>query len=644
MKQLSAGIRPVAGAMPTVLIRGLTLMACMACVEIGVCQAAADPRADAPPVSSVPPRTLELTVDAADVRHRIISVQETVPISDGASEIVLLFPKWIPGDHAPDGPIARIAGLVIQANGVPAAWHREAADVFTFHVRVPPGATHLDIAFQYLGPSADVRSGAVITRNIVAVKWPYLLLYPAGYPAAAIQVHARVRLPEGFSWTTSLVSEPPVKNTVSVDAGRFTREFTLDAATQPIRLTLFGERAEQVAMTSEQLLWHRALVHEADAVFGSRPFTHYDLIATLSAPFGIDGLEHRQSSEIFLHPDYLTDWRATWDSRYLLAHEFVHAWNGKWRVPSGLRRQDLNTDLSTDLLWVYEGQTQYWAKVLSTRSGIWSTRQMLDDLAVITAQYAGLPARSWRTLIDSTLDPVINPHEEIEWRSWQRFQDYYDEGSLVWLDVDTLLRARTQGKRSLDDFARVFFSGGGDPTKLKTYELADVIATLRGIIPYDWETFFAERTAQLGRWNPLDAIRRGGYELVFDDQPGPTCTSEAARRGLYCLTSSVGLTANADGVIESVEWNGAAFRAGLSAGMKIISVNGLAFSPESLLTAIVAAKSSPEAIEIVAQDQDNVDTLHLPYHDGPRYPHLVRINGSPDWLAAILRSRTGRAK
>lgn len=330
------------------------------------------------------------------------------------------------------------------------------------------------------------------------------------------------------------------------------RQFALDPeALQPIRLTLFGDRPQRTEMTSEQLAWQRALVHEADAVFGSRPFAHYDLIVTLSAPFGIDGLEHRQSSEVFLHPDSFTDWQTTWDSRYLLAHEFVHAWNGKWRMPAGLHSADLNTDLSTDLLWVYEGQTQYWAKVLSTRSGIWNQQQMHDDLAVVAAQYVNLPARTWRPLLDSTLDPVINPREETEWRSWQRFQDYYDEGSLVC----------------------------------------------------------------------------------------PACTAESARHGLHCFASSVGLTVDGDGIIESVEWNGVAFRAGLSAGMKLISVNGFAFSPEALLSAIVAAQTSPEPIDIVAADQDHVDLLHLPYHGGPRYPHLVRTSGTTDWLDASVQPR-----
>ena len=524
------------------LLRGLALTA-LAWLGFGPCHAA----------------PIELCVDARDVRHRIISVHETIPVAAGTGSLVLLYPKWIPGDHAPDGPIERVAGLIIQANGVPLAWRRRASDVFAFQVQVPAAADRLDIEFQYLGASADVRSGATITRDIVAVKWPYLLLYPAGFPAATLQVHARARLPDGFSWVSSLTPEArsageisfvPVSVDTLIDsplyAGSHMRQFALDSqAPQPVRLTLFGDRAQRTEITAEQLAWHRALVHEADAVFGSRPFAHYDLIVTLAAPFGIDGLEHRQSSEIFLHPDSLTDWQSTWDSRYLLAHEFVHAWNGKWRMPAGLVSSDLNTDLSTDLLWIYEGQTQYWAKVLSTRSGIWSTQQMADDLAVVAAQYANLPARAWRPLEDSTLDPVINPREETEWRSWQRFQDYYDEGSLVWLDVDTLLRAGTHGKRSLDDFARAFFAGGADIPAPKSYDLNEVIAALNHILPYDWRTFFEDRIALVGRWNPLEGIRRGGYDLVFNDQPGPACTAESARHGLHCFTSSVGLTVDA---------------------------------------------------------------------------------------------------
>jgi predicted metalloprotease with PDZ domain len=509
-----------------------------------------------------------------------------------------------------------------------------------------------------------VRSGATITRDIVAVKWPYLVLYPAGYPAATLQVHAHARLPEGYSWVSSLTQEAQHGDsssgageisfaTVALDtlidsplyAGSHMRQFALDAAAaQPVRLTVFGDRAQRTELTPEQLTSHRALVHEADAVFGSRPFAHYDLIVTVAAPFGIDGLEHRQSSEIFLHPDAFADWQTTWDSRYLLAHEFVHAWNGKWRMPAGLISTNLNTDLNTDLLWVYEGQTQYWAKVLSTRSGIWSKQQMHDDLAVVAAQYAHLPARAWRPLQDSTLDPVINPRAETEWRSWQRYHDYYDEGSLVWLDVDTLLRSRSQGKRSLDDFARAFFAGGADSPEPKGYELTDVIAALNRLQPYDWQKFFEDRVTLVGHWSPLEGIRRGGYDLVFNDQPGPACTAESARRGLHCFTSSVGLTVDGDGILESVEWNGVAFRAGLAAGMKLLSVNGMAFTPDALMSAIVAAQKSPEPIEIVAEDQDHVDVLQLPYHLGPRFPHLVRIPGTADWLGASLQARASQSK
>lgn len=609
--------------------------------------------------SASPP--IELAIDARDVRHRVIAVHEIIPVVGAPSEIALEFPKWIPGDHAPSGPIGRIAGLVIQANGIAVAWRRVASDVYTFHVPVAPGVTKLDITFQYLGPSADVRGGAVITRNIIAVKWAYLLLYPSGSSTLTLPVHARARFPDGFTWTTSLAPEARAENSayapsfapVALDtlvdspvyAGAFTRSFVLDAMPkQPVHLTLFGERPDQLEMTPEQLTWHRSLIREAVAVFGSGPFAHYDLLATLSSPFGIDGLEHRQSSEIFLNPDYLTDWAATWDSRYLIAHEFVHAWNGKWRVPGGLRSPDLNTDLHLDLLWVYEGQTQYWAKVLSTRSGIWTMQQMLDDLALVTAEYARLPARAWRTLLDSTLDPVINPREEIEWQSWQRYQDYYDEGSLVWLEVDTVLRSASHGKHSLDEFARVFFAGGADTIQSKSYELADIIAVLRGIMPYDWESFFRDRIALLGHWDPADAVRRAGYDLVFNDQPSPTCTAERARRGLHCFNSSIGLTVDNDGLVDSVEWNGIAFQSGLSAGMRLMAVNGSKFSPEVLLSAIVAAESSPNAIEIVSQDQDHVDTLRLPYHGGPRYPHLLRISGSTDWLGPILRARTNRAQ
>jgi predicted metalloprotease with PDZ domain len=606
--------------------------------------------------SAVPisyPGTIELDVDARDTRHRIMTVHETLPLPAVDGDFVLLFPKWIPGDHAPSGPIDRLAGLVLRVDAVRLDWQRDPADPFAFHVRLPPGARQLDVDLSFLAPIGDVRDGAVMTRDIIAVKWLYLLLYPAGYPVAGIRVHAQVRLPGDFRWTTSLTPDPgaaadrptfaPVSLSTLSDsplyAGAFVTQVDLDAVAGRVRLTLLADHPERATITNEQLAWHRALVREAVALFGYRPFPHYDFFVTLSAPFGINGLEHRESSEVFLDPDAFADWQSKWDSRYLVAHELVHAWNGKWRVPDGLDARDFNTDLRTDLLWVYEGQTQYWAKVLTARSGLWTAQQARDDLAVIAAHYSHYPAARWRALADSMHDPVVNARGSDEWRSWQRSEDYYDEGVLLWLDVDTLLRSHSHGKVTLDDAARAFFAGGADSAAMKPYGRSDVVDSLSRLDAFDWEEFFAERIDKIDRWDPLEGIRRGGYDLVFDDRPAPLCTAEYARRGLYCFSSSIGLTVAAEGTIESVDWEGPAFRAGLAPGMKLIAVDGQSFSPERLLASIIVASKSPRPIAITAQDLTQVEEFSLPYHDGPRYAHLVRNGQTPASLDAILRPR-----
>jgi len=611
---------------------------------------------DAPSTSY--PGIIELDIDARDTHHRIIGVHETLPVAGG--DFVLLYPKWIPGDHAPTGPIDRLAGLVLRADGTRVDWYRDAVDAFAFHVELPQGTHELEVDFQFLAPIGDSHDDAVMTRDLVAVKWLYLVLYPAGYSTGDIRVHAQARLPTDFRWATSLKPDAesaaerpsfaPVPLSTLGDsplyAGAFVRQAELNGAErEQVRLTLLADRPERAAITPEQLAWHRALVRETHALFGYWPFAHYDFLVTLSAPFGINGLEHRGSSEVFLDPDSLTEWQSTWDSRYLVAHELVHAWNGKWRVPDGLVAADFNTDLRTDLLWVYEGQTQYWAKVLTARSGLWTAQQARDDLAVIAAHYSQYPAAQWRALRDSMHDPVVNIHGSNEWRSWQRSEDYYDEGVLLWLDADTLLRAQGHGAHSLDEFAAAFFAGGAQTLPLKPYRRADLVDSLRQLDPLDWEGFFAQRIDRVGRWDPLEGIRRGGYELVFDDQPGPTCTAEDARRGLHCFSSSIGLTVATDGLIESVDWEGVAFRAGLAPGMKLIAVDGATFSPERLLAAIVAARQSTQPIAVTAQDIDRIEDYALPYHDGPRYPHLARQGSGPASLDAILRPRavqTGR--
>ncbi len=598
------------------------------------------------------PGTIELAVDARDTRHRVMAVHETLPVQGG--DLELFFPQWIPGDHAPSGPIDRLAGLIFVADGRRLEWQRDAVNAFAFHVRVPDGAHELTIDMNFLAPIGDTHDDTVMTRDIIAVKWLYLLLYPAGYRATGIRVHAQLQLPAEFRWASALTSEPgasadrpsftPISLATLADSPLYAGDFLtqVDLAGGDggrVRLSLFADRADRAVLSAEQVSEHRALVREADALFGYRPFPHYDFFVTLSAPFGIDGLEHRESSEVFLDPDSLTQWQSKWDSRYLVAHELVHAWNGKWRIPAGLASTDFNTVLHTDLLWVYEGQTQYWAKVLTARAGLWNEAQVRDDLAVIGAQYADYPAARWRTLGDSMHDPVINPRGNDEWRSWQRAQDYYDEGELLWLAVDTLLRSDSHGARTLDDAAKAFFAGGTDPLVRDTYRREDIVEALHGLDPIDWGAFFAERIDRVARWDPLEGIRRGGYELVFDDRPGPTCTAEDARRGYYCFGSSLGFAVSADGVLANVAWEGPAFRAGLAPGMKLTAVDGLVFSPEHLLAAIVAAEKSPQPIVLSAQDLDRVEQFSLAYHKGPRYPHLRRRGEGPASLDAILQPR-----
>jgi predicted metalloprotease with PDZ domain len=600
------------------------------------------------------PGTIQLTVDASDLGRRIVHVHEH--LGGIGPDTILLYPEWLPGTHAPEGPIDRVAALRITANGTPVAWKRDPVEVYAFRVHAGAGIKSIDVDFDYLSPTSPKVGALEISRDLMLLEWNELVLYPAGYFARQIPVETSLTLPPGWQFGSAL--EPAATSgahttfkSVSLEtlvdspvyAGRYTARLDLDPGSRaPVHLDLFADRAEQLALKPEHLDKYRALVQQAYKLFGSHHYAHYDFLYSLSDQVQQNGLEHHQSSEDGTDPNSLTQWDKMDYVRDLLPHEFTHSWNGKFRRPADLWTPNYNVPMQDSLLWVYEGQTQYWGQVLAARSGLWTRQQALDRLALTAAYYQAQAGRQWRALEDTTNDEIINPRRPQSWRDLQRFEDYYEEGKLIWLDVDTLIRERSQGKRSLDDFARAFFGIDDGSFATVTYTFDDVVKALNAVEPFDWAAFLHAHVDSIAKAAPLDGLRRGGYKLVFTDVPSDSEKASDEQRKRVSLLFSIGIAIDekdSDGAIGQVMWDSPAFKAKLTEGAQILAVDGTAFSADVLKDAIRAAKGTKSPIELIVRSGDRFSVVSLDYHDGLRYPHLERDTSAPARLDEILTAR-----
>jgi predicted metalloprotease with PDZ domain len=626
------------------------LLAASPCAYAAQPQPLAYPPSIPAPVDTAWPGTIGLAVDITDLARHVMTVHETVPVQRGG-DLVLLYPQWVPGDHGPTGPLADLAGLEIQAGGEVLAWRRDPVDVHAFHVPVPEGATSLDIRFQYLSPVSDREGRVEMTPEMVDLAWNTVVLYPAGVFSRGITVQPTLAFPKGWQVATALERadgwdgaasfKPTTLNTL-VDsplyAGRYAARIDLaPGAAVPVHLNVFADRPQDLVMSADQLAKHRALVTQAVKLYGAQHYAHYDFLFALSGELGGVGLEHHQSSEDGVDRDYFTDWEHTIADRDLLPHEYTHSWNGKFRRPADLWTPNFNVPMRDSLLWVYEGQTQFWGQVLAARSGLWSRQEALDAIADDAASMEAETGRLWRPLQDTTNDPIINARRPQSWHSWERQEDYYTEGLLIWLDADTLIREGTHGQKSMNDFARAFFGIEDGSIVTHPYGFTDVVQTLAGVMPYDWAGFLRTRLDRTGGVTPEDGIARGGYRLVYTDTPSAALTSLQAKRKLHDFTWSLGLSVGNASTVTSVIWGGPAWHAGLARGGKIVAVNGLSFEdPAELAAAIKLAASSKDPIELLVQDDRHFRTLRIDYHGGLRYPHLERVPGKPALLDDLL--------
>ena len=589
-----------------------------------------------PAAKDVPfPGTLKVAVDTTDTLHGVFKVEETIPVPPdlAGKKMALLFPKWLPGKHAPRGEIEKLAGLEIRANGQMLTWKRDPLDVYAFWVDVPAGATVLDVRFQFLSATDGPQGRIVVTQDMLNLQPNSVSLYPAGWFTRQIPVSLSVTWPQGWQAGSAMreasrdgnrINYQTVDYETLVDSPFFAgRHFAKWDLGQNVTLNVVADDARFLKASDDQIGKHKALVSQALKLFGTRQFDHYDLLLSLTEKMGGIGLEHHRSSENGVDTGYFTDWERGPGRRNLLPHEFTHSWNGKHRRGADLVTPDFRTPMRNSMLWVYEGQTQFWGYVLQSRSGLVSVQDTLDQLANIAATLDNRPARSWRSLDDTTNDPIITPRAPKGWLSFQRSEDYYNEGLLIWLEADAIIRRESNGTRSLDDFARRFFGTGDGDWGVKPYDFATLVADLNAVQRYDWAGHLTRRLTEKADGAPLKGLELAGWKLVYIDKPTAAFT-DANRRQVNLLFSG-GLLLGTAGKVEQVLWNSAAYDAGLAVGDVLLAVNEVPFSDEALRAAVTAAKGGTAPIRLVVKTDDRVRTVEWAWTGGLRYPRLERI-------------------
>jgi predicted metalloprotease with PDZ domain len=601
---------------------------------------------------------ISLSVNLTNVNTRVLKVRETIPVKPGS--ITLLYPQWLPGTHSPSNPVGNLAGLVITANGKTVPWLRDRVDMWAFHLDVPKDAAALELTFDYLAPVRPQQGR--ISNKIADLTWNSVLLYPAGYFARQIQFSPELTLPDGWKFATALDVKSQNGNLIQfkdvslntlIDSPLYAglNYRRIDLSTGPgnrVYLDVFADRPQQLEITPEELQYHKDLAVQAEKLFNSRHYDHYDFLFSLSDSVGGKGLEHHQSSEDGTRANYFTDWGAGIAGRALLPHEYVHSWNGKFRRPADLWTPNFNIPMQNDLLWVYEGLTDYYGNVLTARSGMRTPEQARDAIAEIAAYFEASPGRNWRSLDDTTNQPIISSHGAAPeyWPSWQRSYDYYPESDLIWLDADTKIRELSNGQKSLDDFARLFFGIDNGSYITVTYSLEDLVNALNTVQPFDWAGFFRTRVYQVSPEVPEDGIKRGGYRLVYNDTE-PEWMKHADKSRPTSFATSLGFSVSGGGEEDSndggqpgsitdVRWEGPAFEAGVAPDMRLVAVNDQAFGIARVREAIVAAEKSNEPIKLLLKREKEFLTTNIDYHAGLRYPHLERVQSAPDRLDTIL--------
>jgi predicted metalloprotease with PDZ domain len=587
---------------------------------------------------------MTVAVDARDARRGVFHSAVTMPAAPGPMRFV--YPKWIPGEHSPSGPIAQVMGMRVTSAGQTLSWRRDPVDMFAFDVDVPKGASSIEVDFDYISPPVGYASGYGETPNhtqhLLDLPWNHVVVYPAGQRTDAIQVNASVTLPEGWKSDTALTSGP-VSLTTLVDspliAGEYFRTIPLAPDT---KISIVADSEAALALPADRIAQLTKLVAETDALFGARHYRKYTWLLTLSDVVETQGLEHHESSDNRAVEKGLTDSDLQELTMSTLSHEFVHSWNGKYRRPAGLATPDYQQPMLGELLWVYEGMTRYLGNfVLTSRSGLFTPEFAREYTAFVAANLdRNRTGRDWRPLVDTAVSVQTLGEAPFAWTAYRRALDYYDEMLLVWLDVDTTIRKKANGAKSLDDFTHAFhgapaITSTGAPM-VKPYTFDDVVAALNSVAPNDWATFLRDRIYKITPHPPLGALEAAGWRLVYNNQPNAYIDARQHASKRIDKTFSLGILFHDNGKIDDLTPGTPAADAGLTPGMEVTSINGRKWSADALHEEIAAGKP----IEMIAGFGEHVATYRIDYKGGEQYPHLERIEGKADVLGAIMSARS----
>jgi predicted metalloprotease with PDZ domain len=591
-----------------------------------------------------------LRVDATDAPRNILHAVVTIPVAAG--EVTLVYPKWMPGNHRPTGPIQNLTGVHFRANGQELDWQRDLVDMWAFHMRVPAGAKELEASYDTITYNGK---NSAASSKVLDLLWNQVVLYPQHTATDAVTVAASVRLPEGWKFGTALTTASqtgnstafqPVSLTRLVDspliAGQWYRSIQLTSAGEtPLHvIDMVGESEESLQMTDKDVASYKQLVAETGQLFGARHYEKYHFLWTLSDQTAHHGLEHHESSDNGTAEDVFSDSSSHDLEASLLPHEFVHSWNGKYRRPVGLATSDYQEPMKGDLLWVYEGLTDYLGNVLAARVGLRSAEQFREELAYTAAMLDHRAGRTWRPLQDTAVSVQTLFAAPAQWTNWRRSADYYPEGDLLWLEVDTLIRRQTNGQKSLNDFCHAFYGGQSGPPRVVPYTFEDLVSALNQVAPYDWGRLLRERLDSKSAHAPLGGIENGGWKLVYDDQKNATMDAVEKIGGILDLSFSLGMIVTSDGEVRDVIPGSPAFSAGLGPGMKVIAINSRKWSKDVMRAALSAAVHNQQPIAILVENGEYYSTYPVNYHGGEQYPHLVREQVLPDMLGEIIKPQT----
>ncbi|PYS80983.1 MAG: peptidase M61 [Acidobacteria bacterium] len=594
-------------------------------------------------------QAVRLAVDATDAPRKLFRATEVIPAQPGP--LTLYYPEWIPGEHGPTGPIINLSGLKFTAGGKTLQWRRDPVDMYAFHMDVPPGATAVEADIEFLAPTfaGGFSAGSSTTAHLAIVTWNWVLLYPSVTHTDDITFDASLRLPPGWKFGTALrvekeskgeITFAPVSLTNLVDspvlAGEYFRAIPLKTGERPVEIDLAADSPAALGATPKFINSMRNLVREAESLAGAEHYEHYNFLFTLSDRVAHFGLEHHQSNDSRVGERSLIDEQLGRLALSVLPHEYFHSWNGKFRRPAGLATSDYQKPMQGELLWVYEGLTEYYGDVMTARSGLWTPDEYHDHLAQVAAGLDHRPGRLWRPLIDTTVAAQLLYNAPGEWDAERRDVDFYDEGELIWLDADTLIRQLTNGQRSLDDFVKRFHGAPSTSPMVKPYTFDDVVNTLNEVAPNDWRTFLNQRLWSNDFHAPLAGLERGGWRLAYDNVRSERIQDMEDARDRVEMGYSLGLRLDTKGLIADVIPGMPAFAARLGPGMTVVAVDGKAYSPGVLRDAVAASKTSKAPINLLVNNEGALQNYSLDYHGGEQYAHLLRDNSKPDLLDQII--------